>query len=99
MSNKDQSESAWVKLARLAATAPREEMEMPFGFPTRVIAQWRDRPREAMLSMFEWFTVRGLAVAVLILAGSAAFGYDAIAGVINGDTSVTGGLMENIFNL
>ena len=99
MNNREQSESAWVKLARLAATAPREEMEMPFGFSTCVISQWRSQAREATLTMFEWFTVRGLAVAMLILAGSAAFSYDAIADVINGDTPVSGGLVENIFNL
>ena len=99
MNNKKQSESAWTKLSHLAAYAPREEIEMPLGFSTRVIAQWRSEPREAMLTAFEWLTVRGLAVAVLILAGSAAFGYDAIASVINGDTSVTSGLVESILSL
>jgi hypothetical protein len=99
MNTNQQPNAVWSKLTRLAATAPPESADMPFGFATRVVAQWREQPREASFAMLEWLTVRGLAIAALILLGSAVIGYEAIAGVVTGETSMAGGLIESLLTL
>lgn len=91
MKTRSPLENAWNKLARLAGRAPGEALDMPFGFATRVAAAWKADRRENSLVAFEWLTLRGLAVAVLIFAGSAAFGYDTFAGVFTGEASLGGG--------
>ena len=99
MNTEKQSASTWSKLARLAASAPPEPADMPFGFSTRIVAQWRAQPRETTFATLEWLTVRGLAIAALVFLGSAAIGYEALSGVISGETSVTGGLIESLLTL
>lgn len=91
--------AAWSRLTSLAANAPPESADMPFGFSTKVIALWREHPRDASFVMLEWLTVRGLAIAALILLGSAVFGYEALAGVVTGETSMAGGLIESLLTL
>jgi hypothetical protein len=88
--------TAWSKLSRLAAAAPPEALDLPFSFAMRIVAAWRSDRRENTLAAFEWLTVRGLAVAVLIFAGSAAFGYDTLAGVLDGETSLVGGWLDTL---
>jgi hypothetical protein len=90
------SEQAWNKLAQLAAEAPAEPVEVPFGFAGRVIASWKSDRRETTLAVFEWLTVRGLAVALVIFAGSAAFGYETVADVFAGETSVVSSWLDVI---
>ncbi len=88
------SENAWSRLSRLAAPVPAENTELPFGFPSRVVAAWRANRRETTLAAFEWLTLRTLAVALLIFAGSAAFGYETLAGVITGETPLVDGWLD-----
>jgi hypothetical protein len=92
------SEQAWTKLARLAADAPAEPADVPFGFAGRVVAQWKSNRRESTLAAFEWLTLRGLAVALIIFVGSAAFGYETLAEVVAGETSMVSGWMD-VFSL
>jgi hypothetical protein len=80
------SEHAWSRLSQLAASAPAEDASLPFGFAGRVVASWKSNRRETTLAAFEWLTLRSLAVAVVIFAGSAAFGYDTVSDVITGGT-------------
>jgi hypothetical protein len=80
------SERAWSKVAQLAAAAPAEDVVLPYGFAGRVVASWKANRRETTLAAFEWLTWRSLAVAVVIFAGSAAFGYDTVSDVISGGT-------------
>jgi hypothetical protein len=40
--------------------------------------------------------LRGLAVAMVIFAGSAAFGYDTVADVFAGETSIVGGWLDTL---
>lgn len=67
---------------------------MPFGFATRVVAAWNANRRETTLAAFEWLTWRGLAVALLIFAGSAAFGYETVSDVFGGEASLVGGWID-----
>ncbi|MFZ4765379.1 MAG: hypothetical protein ACOYMN_10535 [Roseimicrobium sp.] len=89
--------SAWSRLSRLAARAPEPVAEVPFGFATRVVASWQADRRERALVAFEWLTLRGLAVAALIFASSAAFGYDTVAGLLEGEASLVGAGLLDIF--
>ena len=91
--------NAWSTLSRLAALAPAETPEAPFGFASRVVAAWRADRRENRLATFEWLTLRGMAVAMVILAGSAAMGYDTLAGVFTGEASLVGGGWLDILSL
>jgi hypothetical protein len=88
------SENAWSKVARLAAAAPADATDAPFGFASRVVAAWQANRRETTLAAFEWLTLRGLAVALLIFAGSAAFGYETVSEMFTGETSVVGGWVD-----
>lgn len=67
---------------------------MPFGFATRVVSGLKAQRRESTLAAFEWLTVRGLAVALVIFVGSAAFGFDTVADVFAGETSLVGGWLD-----
>ncbi len=88
------TENAWQKLAGLAVKAPTEMAEMPYAFASRVVSAWKADRRESTWAAFEWLTIRGLAVALVIFAGSAAFGYDAVAEAISGDSSLVGGWLD-----
>lgn len=93
------SQQAWPKLARLAGTAPQEQMEMPLGFATRVAAACRTQSREGALAVFEWLTLRGLAVTMIILLGSMAFSYKSVADVVGGETALAGSWLESFLPL
>lgn len=89
------TENAWPRLAQLAAQAPAElEAGVPFGFATRVVAAWKADRRENALAAFEWLTMRGFAIALIIFAGSAALSYDAVADAFTGDGSLVGGWVD-----
>ena len=87
---------AWNKLARTAARAPEEEVELPLGFATRVIANWKSQASEGLLNTLEALTWRGLAVAMVIVIGSAALGYDALSGFLSGDASLPDEVLQYI---
>lgn len=88
------TEDPWSRLARLAARAPSDVMELPFGFATRVSSTVKAGRRESTLAALEWLTIRGLAVALVIFAGSAAFGFDTVADVLAGEASLVGGWLD-----
>ena len=90
------SAHAWSRLARLAAQASPEPGSLPFGFASRVVAAWKSDRRETTLAAFEWLTWRGLAVALVIFAGSAAFGYETVTGVFAGETSLVGEWLDMV---
>lgn len=95
------TERAWPRLAatvRASATA-QPDAEAPFGFATRVVAQWKTHPREASVALLEWLTMRGLAVAVVILLGSAAFSYDTLLGIFTGETALAGSWFDSLLTL
>ena len=89
-----QSENAWNRLSRLAGPISAENTDLPFGFAGRVVAGWQANRRETTLAAFEWLTLRTLAVALLIFAGSAAFGYETLADVITGGPPVVDGWLD-----
>lgn len=93
------SQQAWPKLARLAGTAPQELAEMPLGFTTRVVASCRNQSRESALAVFEWLTLRGLAITMIILLGCMAFSYQSVADVVGGETALAGSWLESLLPL
>lgn len=90
------SEQAWNRLAPLAARAPEETADLPMGFATRTAANWKSHPGERVASLVEFFAWRGLALAMVILVGSVAMGYDALSGFIAGDTSLPDNMVQII---
>ena len=57
----------WDKLARLARQAPEPaRAEMPFGFATRVVANW-PAPTAELSNIWELLSVRSLVLAALIM--------------------------------
>ena len=90
------SEQAWNRLAPIAARAPEEPADLPLGFATRTVANWKSHPGERVASMMEFFTWRGLALAMLILIGTVAIGYDAVSGFVAGDTSLPDNMVQLI---
>ena len=97
----DPSKHAWPRLAAHvnALPAAQHDVEPPLGFATRVVAQWKSNPREASVALLEWLTLRGLAVAVIILLGSAALSYDTLVGVFTGETALAGGWFDSLLTL
>jgi hypothetical protein len=82
-----------------ASQDTQSDAEVPFGFATRVVAQWKTHPREVSVALLEWLTMRGLAVAVVILLGSAALSYDTLLGVFTGETALAGGWIDSLLTL
>jgi hypothetical protein len=99
MNRTDHSERAWPRLAARAAQTSQPDAEAPLGFATRVVAQWKANPKQVSVPLLEWLTLRGLAVAVVILLGSAAFGYDTVVGVFTGETALAGGWFDSLLTL
>ena len=96
MNKQNNIKTAWGRLSRAAAKAPPEPCGPPFGFSTRVIAHWRNAPQEVAWAMMEWFTWRGLAVAMLVLLGSAALSYDGISAVMANETAQVGDFINDL---
>lgn len=93
------SQQAWLKLSQLAATAPQEPVEIPPGFATRIAAACRSQSRESALAMFEWLTLRGLAITMIILLGCMAFSYQSVVDVVGGETALAGSWLESLLPL
>ncbi len=84
----------WNKLMRYASTAPREAEEMPFGFTTRVVAQWRSSPIVNVWKTREIFAWRGALIAGAITLLCLALNYDAIETFWDEDTAMAGSFVE-----
>ena len=93
------SDRSWNRLARLAAGAPPEAAEMPYGFATRVAAAWKASPSEGIFAALEGLTWRGLAVALVIFGGCAALGYDSFVSAISGDAAQAGSYLSDLLGL
>lgn len=96
MNSTDNSASAWGRLVRLAGRADEETPVMPLGFSTRVIAHWKAQPQEASWAMMEWFTWRALAVAALLVLGSAALGFEGLSSVLANETAQAGSFIDDL---
>ena len=96
MSTQHSIPNAWARLARKAMQAPDEEITIPLGFSTRVVARWQARPQETAWAMMEWFTWRAVAVAMLVMLGTAALGYEGISTLISNETSQVGDFINDI---
>jgi len=92
-------EKSWGRLARLANRAPAEAADLPFGFATRTVAAWQASPSEGFFAALEGLTWRGLAVALVIFGGCAAFGYDSLVTTISGDASQAGIFLSDLLGL
>ena len=92
-------EKSWNKLARLAAQAPADTADMPFGFPTRAVAAWKSSPSEGFFAALEGLTWRGLAVALVIFGGCAAFGYDSFTSVMSGEVAQAGNYLSDLLGI
>jgi hypothetical protein len=88
------SDQAWSRLSRLGGPGAGENTDIPFGFASRVVAAWHANRRETTLAAFEWLTLRTLAVALIIFAGSAAFGYETLSDVITGTPPMVDGWLD-----
>ncbi len=99
MNRNDKLDRAWHRLAQQAGQVPEPSREAPPGFATRVLAHWREARGESTLAMLEWLTLRGLAVALFILLGCAALGYDTLLGVFSGETGLAGGWFDSLLTL
>jgi len=58
-------------------TAPSSSEEAPFGFATRVVAQWSAQPEPSVLALWQQFAVRVLGAMAVVLVALAA--YDALS--------------------
>ena len=92
-------EKSWNKLTRLAAQAPADAADIPFGFATRAVAAWKSSPSEGFFAALEGLTWRGLAVALVIFGGCAAVGYDSLVTTISGDASQAGVFLSDLLGL
>ncbi len=71
-------EQVWARLVRTARQSETtDETEIPSGFATRVIANWKTNPQKRS-SVWEFLSVRALACAFLLMAGSIATNYNLI---------------------
>jgi len=93
------NEKSWGKLARLAAQAPTDAADIPFGFATRAVAAWKASPLEGMFAALEGLTWRGVAVALVIFGGCAAFGYESLTSVFSGEVAQAGSYLSDLLGI
>jgi hypothetical protein len=68
-------ERRWQIGARAArADAPSLSNDAPFGFATRVVAQWLAHPEPSLIALWQRLSLRVLGVVALIFLGLAAYG-------------------------
>lgn len=73
-------ESKWQQLVAVARQAPVGEAAAPYGFATRVAARGlSESERPGMLAVFGRFSVRALWIAGLLMLGTVAANYIAVA--------------------
>jgi hypothetical protein len=92
-------DKSWARLARLAAQAPPDAPDLPLGFATRTAAAWVASPSEGFFASLERLTWRGLGVALVILGGCAAFGYDSLASVFSGEVTQAGTYLSDLLGI
>ncbi|MBL6764735.1 MAG: hypothetical protein ISQ14_07255 [Verrucomicrobiae bacterium] len=67
----------WEKLSDCARAAEdHRDLSAPFGFSTRVAALWAAGARPLVPNMWEWMSVRSVAVALGVMALTLAFNSD-----------------------
>ena len=78
MSKQDEQ---WQRLAKLARQAPKApEPEMPYGFATRIVAQWPKANAEPALEIiWEKFALRFLGLAFAIMLVTVGLTYSSLA--------------------
>jgi hypothetical protein len=68
-------ERRWQLGARAArADAPNLSNEAPFGFATRVVAQWQKNPEPSLMALWQRLSLRVLGAMALIFISLAAYG-------------------------
>jgi hypothetical protein len=78
------NELPWEKLTHLARQAQRAESpDAPYGFATRVAAQWAAAEPITLANVWEFLSLRSLAFAALLMVASVGINFD----VLNGDWS------------
>ena len=92
-------EKSWGRLAQLAAQAPADAADIPFGFATRTVAAWKAAPSEGLSAALEGLTWRGVAVALIIFGGCAAFGYESLTSVFSGEVAQAGNYLSDLFGI
>ncbi len=69
--------NAWENLARLARQAPEPApAETPFGFATRVVANWPSVSTSELSAVWEFLSLRSLVLAALITVVTLGTNYD-----------------------
>jgi len=86
----------WQRLARRAQAAPPEELALPFGFSTRVVAQWRTQALPPSRDMWESVMVRGVGVAFLLFLGCSVWGYEAFSNTWSSDSALAADWLQNL---
>ena len=71
----------WSKVAACAgATVEERDTTAPYGFATRVAAVWAAGSRPLIPNMWEWLSIRSVAVALGVMALTLAWNADLFAG-------------------
>jgi hypothetical protein len=78
-------ERRWKLGTRIARTdAPIVSDAAPFGFATRVVAEWQAHPEPSLIALWQRLSLRVLGVMVLIFLALVAYG----AFTVSGDNSI-----------
>ena len=86
----------WQKLSRRAQVAPAEEPAMPFGFSTRVVAQWRAQALVPTRDLWETVMVRGVGVAFLLFLGCSLLSYESFSNTWSSDSTLAADWLRNL---
>jgi hypothetical protein len=71
----------WERLMQAAAQAPPRRLPVaaPFGFATRVVARWRERPSPSIFGIWKMLSARVLAFGCVVMIASLAATYGVIS--------------------
>ncbi len=85
----------WSRLARTARQSPEPAAaEAPFGFATRVVAQWQTAPAPSLASVWETLSKRILAVSCALMVITVVASYGLIQESVADTWTTTSGAME-----
>ncbi len=86
-------QTSWERLADLAkAGRPALPESAPFGFATRIIARWKDGYQPSSVPLWEWFSIRTVAVATAIMLATLFVNYDLLTQGWNLNVTIADGI-------
>jgi hypothetical protein len=91
------NEMQWERLTKLARQAQRSEStEAPYGFATCVAANWQSAEPVSLETVWEFLSLRSLALAAVVMVVSLGINYDLLSGDWSHELAMTDHAIQEV---